>query len=306
MPIKERFEYAQEGASLRIDLHLFQAYPGHSRAYFQFLIGKGAVLVNGSQVKKRISLKKGDRIEVTFLLPDEISLSPEKIPLEILYEDDEIIAINKQANFVTHPAAGSPNGTVVNALLYHCKSLPNCDTLRPGIVHRLDKDTTGVLVAAKTTRAHRHLVNQFSNRLVSKRYLAITTSTPPEGLCTLPITRHPVRRKEMATLGSGKEARSVIKVLAKSDQLSFVELDLKTGRTHQARVHLKSLKAPILGDLTYGSKSLARKFSAIRPLLHASFLKLLHPLTGNPLELTAPTPDDMKIFIDQIQTHPLK
>lgn len=302
MTLKECLLHDEQAPSKRLDLHLTSYYPGHSRAYFQFLIDKGAVLLNGKPVKKRICLKKGDQVTISFLLPEELSLSPEEIPLDILYEDEEIIVINKQANLVVHPAPGSPNGTLVNGLLYHCKTLPDSDTLRPGIVHRLDKDTTGVLVAAKTTRAHRNLVEQFSNRLVSKRYLAITSGVPKEGRCTHPIARNPSRRKEMAALNSGKEARSDITVLDKSEQLAFVELDLKTGRTHQARVHLKYLKAPILGDLTYGSESLARKFGASRPMLHAKTLKLFHPLSGNPLELIAPTPEDMKIFIDRIQT----
>jgi 23S rRNA pseudouridine1911/1915/1917 synthase len=302
MSLQECLVYDQQESSERLDLHLTKYYPGYSRAYFQFLIDKGAVLLNGNPVKKRISLKAGDTLSITFLLPEELSLSPEKIPLDILYEDEEVIAINKQANLVIHPAPGSPNGTLVNGLLFHCKSLPDSETLRPGIVHRLDKDTTGVLIAAKTTRAHRSLVEQFSNRQVSKRYLAITTGVPKEGPCSHAIARHPVRRKEMAALADGKPARSDITVLDKTEQLAFVELDLKTGRTHQARVHLKYLKAPILGDLTYGSEPMARKWGVFRPLLHAKSLKLVHPTSGKPLELEAPIPEDMKIFIDRIQT----
>lgn len=259
--------------------------------------------MNGKSVKKREKLKGGDEVEICFLLTEQLHAEPQPIPLSILYEDEEVIAINKPANFVVHPAPGSPSGTFANALIYHCQTLKNepFDSLRPGIVHRLDKDTTGVLIAAKTYAAHQHLIQQFSNRTIEKHYLAICSGHPKEGLLSAPIKRHPIRRQEMAVCSDGKEALSHVKVRAHKKGLSLVEIHLLTGRTHQIRVHLKHLGCPLLGDPLYGLDSLNKSYQLNGQLLHASCLIFTHPCTGQRLKIEAPLPLTMQKFIAEIE-----
>jgi 23S rRNA pseudouridine1911/1915/1917 synthase len=276
----------------RLDRLLVQTFPTHSRTYFQYLIGSGLVLVNGSPVKKRETMDVGDEIEVCFQLTPELSLAAENIPLDILYEDDHLIAINKPAGMVTHPAPGHPNGTFVNALLYHCKTLPETDTLRPGIVHRLDKDTSGVLIAAKTTECHQKLVEMFSSRQMTKHYIAICVGNPGDRTIDEPIRRHPTRRQEMHVDPAGKPAISICRVLKSEGELSWAQVQLITGRTHQIRVHLKHVGTPILGDPVYGRPGANEKYGITRQLLHAKTLSLKHPITGAPLNLEAPIPAD--------------
>lgn len=278
----------------RLDRLLTEQFPTYSRTYFQYLIEQGFVLVNGLPIKKKDKPKTGDEIEICFQLTPEISLEPENIPLDILYEDDHLLAINKPAGMVTHPAPGHYTQTFVHGLLYHCKTLPNADTLRPGIVHRLDKDTSGILLAAKTSEAHQKLVEMFCQRKLEKTYLAICIGTPGTGTIEAPIKRHPTRRKEMAVDPTGKPATSITKVLAFDGKLSLVEVLLITGRTHQIRVHLKHKGAPILGDPVYGAPAWNKKYDATRQMLHAYRLTLYHPITGMRIDLKAPLPDDFK------------
>ncbi len=289
----------------RLDKLLSDRYDHKSRTYFQYLIENGYVLLNGKIVKKRTLPKKGDEIEVFFVLTPEISLEPENIPLDILYEDEHIIAVNKPSNMVVHPANGHSSHTFVNALLYHCKNLPAND-LRPGIVHRLDKGTTGVLLAAKTETAHRNLISIFSERRISKSYLAICISNPPNGRFSFPIGRDTHNRQMMAVKEGGKEAISEFTTLLTNGELSLVKADIFTGRTHQIRVHLKHLKAPVLGDLLYGSPSKAKAFGVSRPLLHAARVELPHPVTKKSLIIEAPLPEDFKKIAFQISSKPLK
>lgn len=278
---------------MRLDLYLKKNYPTYSRTYFHYLIESGAVLVNGERLKKRELISDEDDVEVCFLATPELNLVKEPIPLDILYEDEFLIAINKPANFVVHPAPGHPSGTLVNALLHHCHSL-SPDNLRPGIVHRLDKDTTGVIVAAKTVQAHQELVKLFAERQMKKTYLAITQGTPPGGLVSAPIGRHPTHRKLMSVVETGgKEAITHVEVIAKNGQNALVKLTPHTGRTHQLRVHLKHLSTPILGDPIYGRPHK----EVLRPLLHARSLSFVHPITQNFLVLNAPVPHDMIQYI---------
>jgi 23S rRNA pseudouridine1911/1915/1917 synthase len=282
-----------EEADLRLDKLLSLRFPHHSRAYFQYLIYKGYVLVNGSPVKKRQKVDPSDEIDVCFELTPELSLIPEEIHLDILYEDDHLLAINKPAGMVIHPAPGHSHGTFVNALLHHCKSL-KIDSLRPGIVHRLDKDTSGVLVAAKTSEAHAALVSLFSSRQIEKIYLAVTVGNPGDVRIEAPIKRHPIRRQEMAVIEGGKEAISECRVLSTNGNLSLVEVRLITGRTHQIRVHLKSRGTPVLGDSLYGSSSSNAHYGVTRQLLHAHRVNFRHPLSGILLQLEAPLPQEME------------
>lgn len=288
---------------MRLDQLLSARFADHSRSYFQYLIEEGFVLLNGHPVKKRMQPKEGDQIEVLFQPSKELDVKPEAIPLDILFEDEHLIAVNKPANMVVHPAPGNPFGTFANALLHHCKEIQTqeYELLRPGIVHRLDKDTSGVLIAAKNLAAHQKLSEQFANRTVGKRYLAICTSVPPEGDFSARIKRHPIKRKEMTINPEGKEAHSHFHVLARRGGLSLVEIQIFTGRTHQVRVHLKGVNCPVLGDAVYGSLSLNRKYGAKRQLLHASSLTFTHPFSSISMELNCPPPPDMKNFIDMIK-----
>lgn len=293
----DKIYITQEDTLDRLDKLLTSRYPDFSRTYFQNLIDKGSVLLNGERIKKRIIPKYGDEVQIFFEHPSEIKLEPEDIPLEILFEDEHILVVNKQADFVVHPGAGNPNHTFVNALLHHCKNLPALDdSIRPGIVHRLDKDTTGVLIAAKTKLAHTRLMQTFANRRnITKLYLAICVGNPKEQTVSLSIGRDKVNRKEMTTLlEGGKEAITHVKTLAYDDSLSFVLLRPVTGRTHQLRVHLKSLSTPILGDQVYGSKKANDKYQIQRQLLHAYKLSLPHPIHKTPMEFVANLPLDFK------------
>lgn len=292
----ESLHVTSEMVGLRLDRLLVQSFPDHSRTYFQYLIGSGLVLVNGSAVKKRETVEIGDEIEVCFELTPELSLEAQNIPLEILYEDDHLIVVNKPAGMVTHPAPGHPRGTFVNALLYHCKNLAVTDNLRPGIVHRLDKDTSGALCAAKTTECHQKLVELFSSRAITKHYLAICLGNPGNQTITEPIRRHPTKRQEMHVDPAGKPATSICRTLKTVGDLSWVDVQLITGRTHQIRVHLKHVGTPILGDAVYGRPAANEKFGARRQLLHAKTLSLTHPISGQPLHLEAPLPADFHAF----------
>jgi len=294
---------SEEEKGLRLDQLLAQRFPSHSRTYFQFLIEKHSVLVNGIPFKKREKPQAGDEIEICFLLTPEISLEPQNIPLDVLYEDDHLLAINKPVGMVVHPAPGHYSNTFVNALLYHCKELSaQPESIRPGIVHRLDKDTSGVLLAAKTIEAHQALVSLFCERKIKKHYLAICSGNPGNRTINAPLKRHPVHRQEMtvADEGDGKEAISQCTILKTNGSLSLVDIHLITGRTHQIRVHLKHIGSPILGDPVYGIDSLNKKFHTNRQLLHAHSLSFIHPFTGVPLELKAPLPSDfstqLKLF----------
>jgi len=296
------FIVSPDEAKTRLDKLLSIHFPEHSRTYFQYLIEQGCVLVNGIPLKKRETPKAGDEIEICFLLTPEISLEPQDIPLDILFEDEHLIAVNKPANMVVHPAPGHPNNTFVNALLFHCRNLQYTNnSVRPGIVHRLDKDTSGILIAAKTAQTHSKLVEMFSERRIQKNYLAICVGTPKEGVIDAPIKRHPIQRKEMTVcFEKGKEAKSICKVLGKNQHLSFLEIQLLTGRTHQIRVHLKHMGTPVLGDPIYGSVSANKRFNAVRQLLHAYRLHFTHPITNIPIDLEAPIPKDLLLFAETI------
>ena len=291
----------EEDLNLRLDKLLTLKYPSFSRTYFQSLIEKGSILINGTPPKKREKLKLGDEIEICFELTPEISLDPEDIPLDILFEDDDLLVINKPAGMVVHPAPGHSHGTFVNALLFYCKELEKQteDPLRPGIVHRLDKDTSGALIAAKTSFAHRSLVGLFSERKVQKTYKAICIGTPKTLKIEEPLKRHPTKRQEMAVCAEGKPSTTLLKVLTSKEGLCLVDVELITGRTHQIRVHLKHVGCPILGDYIYGRPPTNVKWGVQRQLLHAEKVSFTHPRTGEELSVTAPMPPDMQDFIKE-------
>ncbi|MBS0621911.1 MAG: RluA family pseudouridine synthase [Verrucomicrobia bacterium] len=268
---------------LRLDKLLARRYPGQSRVYFQSLIDQGLILLNGKPPKKRDRPLLGDEVQITFASAPEIALEAENIPLHLLYEDESLIAIDKPSGLVVHPGAGNWSGTFVNALLHHCKSLPE-GGVRPGIVHRLDKETSGVLIAAKTKEAQFALSQAFAERKVYKEYLAITVGSPGNVTIDAPIGRSPNDRKKMTVTEKGKRAVTHLHVLKRNEKYALVQAIIETGRTHQIRVHLQHHRTPILGDKLYGTSA------ADRLMLHAQRLKFTHPITGQPLEILAPPP----------------
>ena len=288
------FDFVAEAgdAGSRLD-HFLAARIGElSRSRIQALMEEGRVLVNGGAKLRSCKLRGGEKITLT--VPPAIASEnlPENIALEVLHEDEDLIVINKPAGIVVHPAPGHAGGTLVNALLHHCKELSGIGGVeRPGIVHRLDKETSGCLVAAKNDAAHQSLTEQFAGREVRKTYLAICTGIlkKKKGTINVPLGRHPVHRQRMGVLlrGGGREAVTDWLVLAELPCGTLVQCTLHTGRTHQIRVHLKHLGHPVLGDEVYGKRG---KFS--RQMLHAWKLGFAHPRTGNPLDFTAPIPPD--------------
>lgn len=263
----------EEEAGERLDKILAaRLHQAGSRTYFQYLIEEGKVLLNGTAVKKRCKPKVGDEIEVEYILCPELDIKPENIPLNIVYEDEAILVVNKMPGMVVHPATGHWTGTFVNALLFHCgqEALQAQQNLRPGIVHRLDKDTSGLIIAAKTGIAQQKLIEMFAGRQVYKEYLAICIGNPKAGVIDAPIGRHPVNRKMMAVVEEGgRSAITRYQSLVYNDKLSVVKLVIDTGRTHQIRVHMKYHGTPVLGDLIYGIPSFNAKLGVDRQMLHA-------------------------------------
>jgi len=289
-----------EKSGLRVDSFLSFLYPELSRTYIQKLIENECICVNGKQVKKRYKTADGDAIAIRFMPDKEITLEGENIPLDILYEDEELIVVNKPPGMVVHPAAGNWKHTLVHALLYHCQDMTHQDPIRPGIIHRLDKDTSGVLIAAKTRRMHELMSTMFQKREIQKSYLAIVARIPEEVTLDLPIGRDQKNRKKMRVdPDKGKEAVTHVTVLESTPDTSLVRLYPKTGRTHQLRVHMRHIQCPIIGDALYGYHALNERFSVKRQLLHAEKISFIHPLTHRQIEWSAPIPRDMVQFIER-------
>lgn len=296
---------SEEEAEERLDKILAKRFEHlGSRTYFQFLIEEHKVLLNGSPVKKRQKPKPGDEVEIEFVLTPELDLSPQDIPLDILYEDEDILVVNKAVGMVIHPAPGNWSGTFVNALLFHCQQLKvessKNQNLRPGIVHRLDKDTSGLLIAAKTGPAQQRLIEMFANRQIHKEYLAICIGNPGNCEIDAPIGRHPVKRYVMTVLpDTGRNALTICKTLAFDGKISLANLVITTGRTHQIRVHMKHHGTPVLGDPIYGNSQFNKKYGLERQMLHASLLRFQHPISKKSLEFQTEPPADMKKIIQK-------
>ena len=289
----------------RIDVFLSEVTEDFSRSALQKHIENGNVLVNGKKVSKNHKLAAGDSITVDLPEPEEIEILPEDIPLDILYEDDDLIVINKPQDMVVHPAPGHYTGTLVNALMYHCKdNLSGINgVLRPGIVHRIDKDTSGVLVIAKSDKAHFSLSKQLADHSMTREYYAIVYNgfNEPEGTINQPIGRHPKERKKMAVVRDKTSRRAVthytvIKKL--KGNFSLVKLRLETGRTHQIRVHMTYIGHPLLGDEVYGPKKSPLNLKG--QVLHAKKLGFIHPTTGEYMEFDSPLPDYFEKLIETL------
>lgn len=301
----EILKISEDEDDTRIDKILANRYSDvRSRSYFQYLINNQFVTINGQPVKKQFRPRQGDEVRVEFVLTPELKLKPEEIPLDVIYEDDYLLAINKPAGMVVHPAPGNWSGTFVNALIHHCKDIESRffqQSARPGIVHRLDKETSGVLIAAKDPRTQQKLTELFSSRQVKKVYFAVCLGSPKVGEVNAPIGRHPVHRKKMCVREEGgREAITQFKLLATDGKISLLSINLITGRTHQIRVHMKHLGTPVLGDATYGNIQQNERYQVKRQLLHARTLQFTHPITDEVLTLTAEFPDDIKHFFDKL------
>lgn len=300
------YRATEQDQGVRLDaalaLGLKDILPGKSRNYFQKLIDKSLVSMGGQALKANYKLKPEDVIEI--LIPDteELSVEPENIPLDIIYEDKDIIVINKARGMVVHPADGNYTGTLVNALLFHCKDLSDINGVkRPGIVHRIDKDTTGLLVVAKNNIAHNALAEQIKEHKVSRIYCALAEGSFQEnaGTVNAPIGRHPVDRKKMAVnTKNGKSAVTHFTVIQRYRDTTLVKCQLETGRTHQIRVHMAYIGHPIVGDPVYGRRNpRGMKGQA----LHAGELTLRHPVTGEEMTFTAPLPDDFQNLLNVVK-----
>ena len=302
----EFFVDTSEQVGLRLDHFLVRRLSDHSRAALGRLICSGAIRVNDLQVKAGYRLRAKDTITVVYPENEVTALLGQPIAFDILYEDDDLLVVNKPAGLVVHPGAGNRQGTLVNGLLYRYPSLPGNDPERPGIVHRLDKDTSGILLVAKSENGLRGLGESFKNRLISKTYHAVLLRHPDQesGRLVAPIGRHPVHRKKMTIREhGGRYAATSWKVLQSWPGFCFVDVDLETGRTHQIRVHMASLGSPVAGDQLYGGRvKMDSGLNIHRQLLHASTLRFVHPVTGREMQFTAPLPDDMQHVISSLNT----
>lgn len=298
-------EKTAEKSGKRLDVWLAESEPELSRSRWQRLIKEGCVTVNGTSAKPNQKLHPGDRMEWSVPEPVRVETLPENIPLDVLFEDAHLIALNKPAGLVVHPAAGNESGTLVNALLHHCDDLTGIGgEQRPGIVHRLDKETSGVMVVAKTEAAMNKLARQFKKRETEKEYQAIVRGTPkpPAGRIETTIGRHPVFRKKMAANARrGRHAVSTYHTIEQRGNASLLSVRIETGRTHQIRVHLAFIKHPILGDPLYARRRPTDEVWPDRQMLHATRLSIMHPDADKKMTFQAPLPDDMIACLDTLQ-----
>ncbi len=304
MSDRQELFVSPEEAGQRIDNILAGRYEERTRSYFQKLIREENVLLNGKSTKVSARPRCQDRLEILFPETADVQIEPEDIPLDILYEDNDIIIVNKPKGMVVHPSAGHYSGTLVNALMYHCKdSLSGINgELRPGIVHRIDQNTTGSLIVCKNDAAHQAVAGQLQTHSITRKYRAIVHGRLTEdGTVHTTIGRHPLRRKEMAVnVPNGKDAVTHYHVLEVFDRFTYIECQLETGRTHQIRVHMKSIGHPILGDDVYGPAKCP--FPGLQgQTLHAMTIGFIHPSTGEYIEAEAPLPDYFTGLLEKLR-----
>ena len=301
---EEQAQFSMDKAGERLDRFLARQVPELTRSHIQKLIERGDVRVAGKVQKAGYKARGGEEVSVTLPAPEMTAILPEAIPLDILYEDADIIVVNKARGMVVHPAAGVTTGTLVNALLAHCDDLSGINgEIRPGIVHRLDKDTSGVMVCAKNDRAHVALAEQIKAKTARRTYVSIVHGNIAEESGTIKgaIGRHPTERKQMAIVAGGKPAVTHFRVLERFGAFTLVECRLETGRTHQIRVHMTSIGHPLVGDPKYGKRK--HPFAALitGQALHSQSLDLIHPATGEAMHFEAPLPRDMAAILEELR-----
>ena len=283
----------------RIDKVLTILEPEITRSQLKNLINDGHVTVNGQPVKPKYKVQAGDKISLVKPEPQSLELTPENIPLDIVYEDDDVIVVNKPQGMVVHPAPGHPDHTLVNALLYHSPLSTINGTFRPGIVHRIDKDTSGLLMVAKNDLAHQSLAEQLRNKTNKREYLALVYGQikEDEGTIDAPLDRNPQDRKKQAVVKGGRHAVTHFKVIKRYDNFTLVKCILETGRTHQIRVHMKYIGHPLVGDPLYGPRKVIGKNGQF---LHAALLGFKHPRTGKEMIFEAPLPENFQKMLDKL------
>jgi 23S rRNA pseudouridine1911/1915/1917 synthase len=293
-----KLELIANRSGVRLDKYVAEECPELSRSYIQRLIGNGHVTVNNCVAKGRLKLNVGDRVVLVIPPPTPSTPLPEEIPLAIVYEDNDLLVVDKPAGLTVHPAPGHSSHTLVNAVLAHCPDIEINGSLRPGIVHRLDKNTSGLIIVAKNDAAHRDLSDQIKTRSVIKRYLVLVEGclSPDRGIIEAPVGRDPSHRKRMAVVSGGREAFTQYQVIKNMDNYTLLEVTIKTGRTHQIRVHLSAIGFPVVGDEVYGKMSpiLNRQF------VHACYLGFRLPSSGEYMELRSDLPVDLKEALERI------
>ncbi|WAA11244.1 RluA family pseudouridine synthase [Fervidibacillus albus] len=285
----------------RIDKYIASLDNDWSRTQIQNWLKNGFITVNGKQVKPNYKCEEGDRITIRVPDPVELDVEPELMDLDIYYEDQDVLVVNKPRGMVVHPAPGHTKGTLVNGLLYHCNDLSGINgVLRPGIVHRIDKDTSGLLMVAKNDLAHEQLANQLANKEITRKYEGIVHGTIEENFGTIdaPIGRDPKDRQKMAVVDNGKQAITHFRVIERYQSYTYVEFQLETGRTHQIRVHMKYIGHPLAGDPKYGPK---KTLPIAGQALHAKILGFHHPRTGDYMEFECPLPDDVSNLVQMLK-----
>ena len=298
-----RLRASEESKNQRLDAFLASSLDGLTRSQATQLIESGEVAVNGRAVSKSYKLAGGEDIAVTLPEPEPVEAVPQDIPLDVVYEDADVIVVNKPSGMVVHPAPGHPDGTLVNALLYHCAGTLSGvgGALRPGIVHRIDRDTSGLIIAAKNDAAHQYLSAQLADHTLARTYECIVVGALREdrGTVDAPIARHPTDRKRMAVVAGGREAVTHWEVIARYPGYTHVRCRLETGRTHQIRVHMAYIGHPILGDTVYGAKKEVPGLTG--QCLHAVGLRFLHPRTHEVMELSCPLPEEFTRMLQKIR-----
>lgn len=298
----EKYIVKQEEQGKRLDMYVSNQSSEITRTTAQRLIEQGNVLVNGKKQKVAYKILSGDVVTIEKVEPKAIELKAQEIPIDVIYEDDDIIVVNKPKGMVVHPANGNPDGTLVNAIMAICKdSLSGIGgEIRPGIVHRLDKDTSGLLIVAKNDKAHVNMSEQIKNHEVKKTYIALVRGIVKENEATIdmPIGRSTSDRKKMAVVKNGRNAVTHIKVLKRYDKYTLLEINIETGRTHQIRVHLSYIGYPIIGDYIYSNGK--NEFGVVGQCLHAKCLEFKHPITGEKMMLEAPLPDYLENILKQL------
>ena len=298
-----RLRASEESKNQRLDAFLASSLDGLTRSQATRLIESSEVAVNGRAVSKSYKLAGGEDVAVTLPEPEPVEAVPQDIPLDVVYEDADVIVVNKPSGMVVHPAPGHPDGTLVNALLYHCAGTLSGigGALRPGIVHRIDRDTSGLIIAAKNDAAHQYLSAQLADHTLARTYECIVVGALREdrGAVDAPIARHPTDRKRMAVVAGGREAVTHWEVIARYPGYTHVRCRLETGRTHQIRVHMAYIGHPILGDTVYGAKKEVPGLTG--QCLHAVGLRFLHPRTHEVMELSCPLPDEFTRMLQKIR-----